>query len=160
MDDDVLARRLGELLRARGWRMCAAESCTGGLILHRLTNIPGSSDYVLGGVVAYANAVKHSLLGVSAQTLERHGAVSAQTAEAMARGVLAQFGADLAISVTGIAGPGGGSADKPVGTTFIAVVLRDGRLRVEQHLWPGDRLAIKTASADRALDLAALVLGG
>jgi PncC family amidohydrolase len=158
MDDDGRARRLGELLRAGGWRMCAAESCTGGLILHRMTNIPGCSDYVLGGVVAYANAIKRSVLGVRAETLEAHGAVSAQTAEEMARGALALFGADLAISVTGIAGPGGATPGKPVGTTFIAAALRNGGIRIEHHVWPGGRLDVKNASADCALELAASLL--
>jgi PncC family amidohydrolase len=143
----------GEALRRVGWRVCTAESCTGGLIAHRLTNIPGSSAYVLGGIVAYANEIKMALLGVPQETLIAFGAVSEQTAEAMARGALARFDADLAVAVTGIAGPSGGTPDKPVGLTYIAAATRSGILRVERHVWQGDRETIKEQSADAALRL-------
>ena len=108
-----------DLCRARGWSLATAESCTGGMIAARLTSVPGSSDVVLGAVVAYANEVKERQLGVAQETLERHGAVSAETAAAMAWGVRARLGADVGVSVTGVAGPGGGTAEKPVGLVYI-----------------------------------------
>ncbi len=148
---DALAVQVGEALRARGWWVAVAESCTGGLILNRLTNIPGSSAYVLGGVVAYDNRVKSGLLGVLPETMATYGAVSAETAGEMARGVLARLGADVAVSITGIAGPGGGTPEKPVGLTYIGIATRAGTSRVEQHVWAGDRLAVKMQSADQAL---------
>lgn len=150
---EQLEIQLGELLKARGWLACTAESCTGGLVAHRLTNIAGSSAYVLGGVVAYANEIKMALLGVQESTLIAHGAVSAETADEMARGALARFGADVAVSITGIAGPGGGSPEKPVGLTYIAAATRAGLFRVERHLWQGERIAVKEQSADAALRL-------
>jgi PncC family amidohydrolase len=152
--DEQLEIQLGEQLKTRGWRICTAESCTGGLVAHRLTNIAGSSAYVLGGVVAYDNRIKMALLGVQESTLIAHGAVSAETAEEMARGALARFGADVAVSITGIAGPGGGTTEKPVGLTYIAAATRAGQFRVERHVWQGDRLAVKAQSADAALRLA------
>jgi len=148
-----LAEQTGNALRARGWTICTAESCTGGLIAAWLTEIAGSSDYVLGGVVAYANAIKQALLGVDEDTLHLHGAVSSETAAEMAIGARRRFGADLAVSVTGIAGPGGGSPDKPVGLTYIGLAGRSGILTVERHVWPGDRRAVREASATRALEL-------
>jgi len=147
-----LEARVGALLRARGWTVCAAESCTGGLIMHRLTNIAGSSAYVLGGVVSYSNEAKQKLIGVQEATLKAFGAVSEQTAAEMVLGVRALFDADIAVSVTGIAGPGGGTPDKPVGLTFIGLVWRDQPPQVRQHVWRGDREAIKTASANAALE--------
>src|SRR5690606_7230882 len=115
MTDQSLEAQLGARLLARKLTICTAESCTGGLILSRMTDISGSSAYVLGGVVAYSNAIKQAVLHVREQTLLTYGAVSEQTAREMAQGAAALFGADLAISVTGIAGPGGGTAEKPVG---------------------------------------------
>src|SRR5215207_4159221 len=112
---EFLEGRVGELLNARGWTVCAAESCTGGLVMHRLTNIPGSSKYVLGGIVSYSNEAKQKLLCVHESTLIAHGAVSEETAAEMVQGVRAVFDADVAVSITGIAGPGGGTAEKPVG---------------------------------------------
>lgn len=158
MPDESLELQLGHLLLARNYWIATAESCTGGLITHRLTNISGCSAYVVGGVVAYSNSVKMQLLNVPETTLNTHGAVSQPTAEAMVTGALTLFDADIAISVTGIAGPGGGSEDKPVGLTYIGCGVRDGRVRVERHIWPGDRLAVKSASADAALRLAIAVL--
>lgn len=149
----VVAEQVGAALRARGWTVCAAESCTGGLITAWLTEVAGSSDYVLGGVVAYANSAKQALLGVSAQTLETHGAVSEPTAAEMALGVRRALGADVAVSVTGIAGPGGASPDKPVGLTYIGLAGPGGVLKVERHVWPGDRAAVRSASATRALEM-------
>ena len=112
--DQQLEARVGAALLARGWTVCAAESCTGGLIMHRLTNIAGSSAYVLGGVVSYSNAAKQKLLGVREATLIAHGAVSEETAAEMVTGVRALFDSDIAVSVTGIAGPGGGTPKNPL----------------------------------------------
>jgi PncC family amidohydrolase len=142
----------GELLKAKGMKLALAESCTGGLIAHRITNIPGSSEYFLGGVVSYADAIKHRLLEVDAETLAQDGAVSRQTALEMARGACRVLGADVGVAVTGIAGPGGGSAEKPVGLTRIALVDPEGE-RVEHHIWSGDRIANKERSAEAALEL-------
>lgn len=150
---DSLEVRVGALLRARGWRIATAESCTGGLIAHRLTNVPGSSDYVQGGVVAYANAVKQSLLHVRQGTLIAYGAVSEPVAAEMAVGARDLFGVEVTLSVTGIAGPGGGTPEKPVGLTFIGLAGPEGRLEVRRHIWDGDREAIKNASAEAALAL-------
>ncbi len=149
----TLAEQVGTALRARGWTVAAAESCTGGLVVARLTDIPGSSAYVLGGVVAYAYSVKQTILGVKEDTLLHYGAVSEQTAVEMAIGVRRALGADLAVSITGIAGPGGGMADKPVGLTWLAIAGPNGLLRTERQVWPGDRAAVRAASADRALEL-------
>ncbi|GIK27051.1 MAG: CinA family protein [Chloroflexi bacterium] len=149
---DESALEVGRRLTAQGASVATAESCTGGLIAHRLTNIPGSSAYVLGGVVAYSNAAKHALLGVDEAVLAEHGAVSAPVAEQMARGAQLAFGATYAVSVTGIAGPGGGSADKPVGLTYIGVAGPAG-VTVERHIWAGDREQNKAHSADAALAL-------
>lgn len=159
MADDRLEAQVGALLLAKGLTLCAAESCTGGLVMHRLTDIPGSSAYVLGGVVAYANEAKESLLGVRRATLIAHGAVSDETAEEMARGALDAFNADLAISITGIAGPGGGSALKPVGLTYIGVAARDGICAVQRCLFSGDRAAIKQAAADEAFRMVIDIAG-
>lgn len=115
----TLSEALGSLLRRRGETVAVAESCTGGLICDRLTDVPGSSDYLLGGEVAYANRIKTDLLGISEQTLAEHGAVSRETALEMARGVAGRLQSDVGISATGIAGPGGGSREKPVGTVWI-----------------------------------------
>jgi PncC family amidohydrolase len=149
------ARRLGRALTDRGWQMAAAESCTGGLIGHVITQVPRSSDHFLGGIVSYSDAVKERDLGVDRGLLERIGAVSAEVAEAMADGALARFPeARLAVAVTGIAGPDGGSAEKPVGLTYVAAGLRDGAAAVERHTWAFDRDGNKRASALAALELA------
>jgi PncC family amidohydrolase len=147
-----LEESIGQLLAARHLTVAVAESCTGGLVAHRLTNVPGSSAYFLGGVVAYAYDVKERLLDVNHATLYDFGAVSEQTAREMARGVRRALRADLGASVTGIAGPGGGLPGKPVGLTWIALSTRDEEL-AEQHLWTGDRLANKEASAEAVLQL-------
>lgn len=152
--DERLEARVGDALRVKGWTICTAESCTGGLIAHRLTNIPGSSDYVLGGVVAYSNRIKQSLLHVRQGTLIAYGAVSEQTATEMAVGARELFGADMAVSVTGIAGPGGGSAEKPVGLTYIGLAGPNDLVVVQRHVWEGDREAVKNASAEAALQMA------
>jgi nicotinamide-nucleotide amidase len=146
-------------LRERAWTVGTAESCTGGLLAGRLTDLPGSSDVVAGGIVSYANAVKESALGVPRAMLEAHGAVSAEVARAMAEGALEALGVDVALSTTGVAGPGGGSEEKPVGTVFVAVLARDGgivrRLRI-----PGDRAAVRDRTTTAALHLLRRVLAG
>ncbi len=152
MVEDKLAEVVGESLRQRSLTLALAESCTGGLLAHRVTNVPGSSDYLLGGVVAYSNSAKEQLLDVSHETLEAHGAVSRETAVEMARGARRVFGSHLALSITGIAGPTGGTPEKPVGLTFICLAAPEGEW-VERHIWTGDREANKAASAEAALDL-------
>jgi PncC family amidohydrolase len=151
-EDPLPEMVVGHLLRERGLTLAAAESCTGGLLSHRITDVPGSSDYYLGSVTAYANTVKEQLLGVSRDVLETFGAVSRETALAMARGARRLLGADLALSVTGIAGPGGGTPNKPVGLTYIALSAPDGEW-VEEYRWRGDRSANKAASASATLAL-------
>lgn len=153
-----LEAKVGDLLRVRQWTICTAESCTGGLVLHQLTNIPGSSSYVLGGIVAYSNEIKEALLHVRHQTLIDHGAVSEQTATEMAVNTRALFGADIALSITGIAGPSGGTAEKPVGLTYIGLAAHKGLVVVQKHIWQGDREANKIYSAQAALKLALDVL--
>lgn len=148
----ALARRVQAACLARGLHLAAAESCTGGLVGHAVTDVPGSSAYFLGSLVAYADAVKRELLGVPAEHLAAHGAVSAQVARAMAAGARERFGADVAVAVTGIAGPDGGSDAKPVGLTYVAVADAAGA-EVRRYVWPGDRAANKLASAHAALGL-------
>lgn len=130
----TVLRELAEALAGKGWKLATAESCTGGLIGGALTSVPGSSAWYLGGVVAYANEVKTALLGVPEEVLVRHGAVSPQTARAMAQGVLERTGADVAVAVTGIAGPGGGTARKPVGLVYIGVSRRGRRAVARKFL--------------------------
>ncbi|MBN8618002.1 MAG: nicotinamide-nucleotide amidohydrolase family protein [Anaerolineae bacterium] len=151
--DKSLEVQVGELLLSKNWTVGTAESCTGGLIAHRLTNIAGSSAYVLGGIVAYSNTVKQSVLGVHQGSLIAHGAVSETVAAEMALGARRVLAVDVALSVTGIAGPGGGTVEKPVGLTYIGLAGPDNLLVVRRHLWNGSREAIKTASADAALAL-------
>jgi len=152
---DDAAQRLGRALVRRGWQMAAAESCTGGLVGHVITQVPRSSEHFLGGIISYSNDSKKELLGVPGDLLERTGAVSAEVAEAMAAGVLDRFPiARLAVSVTGIAGPDGGSEEKPVGLTYVAAALRDGPAVVERHAWTHDRDGNKRASALAVLELA------
>jgi PncC family amidohydrolase len=151
--------KLGELLRSRGLKLATAESCTGGLIADRLTDVPGSSDYFLGGVVAYAYEAKVALLEVSWATLQAYGAVSRETVLEMARGACKALGADLAISVSGIAGPGGGLPDKPVGTTWIGLAARDGEW-ARKFIWGGNRRENKEFSVEAALQLVMEYLDG
>lgn len=153
-----LEQRLGEALNARGLTIVTAESCTGGAIASRITDVAGSSAYLLGGIVAYSNALKQRLLGVEEATLIAHGAVSEATARAMAAGVRARLGADLALSVTGIAGPGGGTVEKPVGLTYIGCAGPGDAVVVRRYVWNGDRVANKVASVDAALTLALEIL--
>jgi nicotinamide-nucleotide amidase len=139
-----------DLCRGSALTLATAESCTGGLVAARLTSVPGSSDVFVGGIVAYANETKARELGVSDDILERHGAVSAEAAAAMAAGARERLGADLAVAVTGVAGPGGGSAEKPVGLVYLHVEGPDGALARELNL-PGDRDAIRSRAAVAAL---------
>jgi PncC family amidohydrolase len=148
--EQTLEAGVGALLTARRLTLAAAESCTGGLVGHRLTNVPGSSAYFLGGVIAYAYDAKERLLGVQHNTLYEHGAVSEPTAREMARGVRRALGADLGLAVTGIAGPGGGMPGKPVGLTWIALSGRDFE-RAERFIWDGDRITNKEKSVEAAL---------
>ena len=141
---------VGHLLAERKLKLATAESCTGGLVGHRLTNVPGSSGYLEGGVIAYSYEAKERLLGVHHDTLYEHGAVSAETALEMARGARKALGADIGIAVTGIAGPGGGLPGKPVGLVYIALSARTVE-RVEHFSWDSDREGNKALSAEAAL---------
>jgi PncC family amidohydrolase len=152
MKDAPVEVQLGAILRQRGLHLAVAESCTGGLIGHRLTNVPGSSDYFLGGVIAYANEAKMRLLGVTPQTLEQFGAVSKETVLEMAEGVRRLLAADIGLSVSGIAGPGGGMPTKPVGLVWIGLSTAESNL-AWSDLWSGDRLQVKQQSAEQALCL-------
>ena len=154
MADKRLESQVGAALREKGFTICAAESCTGGLVMSRLTDVAGSSDYVPGGIVSYSNEAKQKLLSVQEETLIAHGAVSEEVAREMALGARAVFGADFAVSVTGVAGPGGGTDAKPVGLTYIGLAGPDGLLTVQRHVWDGDRIANKMSSADAALQMA------
>ncbi len=150
---------IGSLLTARGLKLAVAESCTGGLVSHRITNVPGSSAYFVGGVVAYAYEAKAALLHVSWDTLRAHGAVSRETVIEMARGVRTTLGADVSISVSGIAGPGGGLPGKPVGTTWIGLSANDGDW-ARKFTWQGDREGNKASSAESALQFVLDYLNG
>lgn len=148
---DTLEAVTGELLRQQGKTVAVAESCTGGLIANRLTNVAGSSDYFLGGIVSYDNSVKQSMLGVTSETLTLHGAVSSECALQMAMGARRAIGSDYAIAVTGIAGPGGGSDEKPVGTVHIAIVDDKNQWKGQFH-FPYSRERFKQMVATTALD--------
>jgi nicotinamide-nucleotide amidase len=151
-DGKKLEEVVGDLLRARGWTLAIAESCTGGLIASRITDIAGSSDYLQLGVVSYSNASKIDVLSVPADLIEVHGAVSEQVAAAMATGVRERAHADIGLGITGVAGPGGGTTRKPVGTVAIAIVGPDGTSRTRLHKLRGDRQQIKTWASQVALD--------
>lgn len=152
VDEVDLASLILEALRSHGMRIAVAESCTGGMLGMRLTAVPGSSDVVDGGTIAYANAVKVRELGVLESTLLAHGAVSEETAREMAAGVRARFGVDVGVSITGVAGPGGGSPEKPVGTFCVAVDVR-GDLRSARSAGVGDRHEVRQRAAQAALNL-------
>ena len=156
---DKLEEVVGKLLLEKKLTLAVGESCTGGLIGHRITNVPGSSEYFLGGVVAYAYEAKERLLDVKHNTLYEHGAVSPETAIEMARGARWALGADIGVSVTGIAGPGGGMPGKPVGLVYIALSARDAE-RVERFVWDGDREGNKALSAEAALSILIEYLSG
>jgi nicotinamide-nucleotide amidase len=152
-----LASIVVALCRSRGLRIAVGESCTGGLVGARITAIPGSSASFIGGVIAYDDRVKTELLGVPADVIAAHGAVSEPVVRLMATGARARFGADVGIGLSGIAGPGGGSAEKPVGTVWIAVDVQ-GTVRTLGRGYPGDREEIRARSAQAALDLVRGVL--
>ena len=143
---------LAKELVNRNLTLATAESCTGGGLSQLLTTIPGASGFFIGGIIAYQNDVKRDFLGVSQQTLADFGAVSAPTAIAMAEGCRSQFSVDIAVSITGIAGPAGGSTEKPVGLVFLAVAV-DQHTRVAEHNFPGDRAQVRASAISAALDL-------
>jgi nicotinamide-nucleotide amidase len=150
-----LARSVLDACRARGWHVATAESCTGGLVAAALTAIAGSSDVVERGFVTYSNEAKSELLGVPPEVIAAHGAVSAETAAAMAEGALARAPVDLAVSIVGVAGPGGGSPQKPVGLIHCALARRGKSPRTERRVFPGDRAAVRGAALRLALGLLA-----
>ena len=155
MDDHLyqLSQRLGEQLLQHNWRIATAESCTGGGVAAAITSIPGSSAWFEYGIVSYANAAKEKLLGVSSETLAREGAVSEAVVIEMARGVLALSGADIAIAISGVAGPGGGSAEKPVGTVWFAWATATGEIKTESKHFDGDRAAVQKQAVVLGLEV-------
>ncbi len=157
VDGRTLEAVVGHLLRESGWTIALAESCTGGLLTSRLTDVPGSSDYVERGLVSYSNRAKVELLGVSNSLMAEHGAVSEQVAHAMAEGIRSRAGTNVGIGVTGVAGPGGGTPEKPVGTVAIAIVAGDGA-RVRTFQFIGDREQVKYQSAQAALNMLRLMM--
>jgi nicotinamide-nucleotide amidase len=148
------ARNLLAQMDAKGMTLTTAESCTGGLIAAALTAIAGSSSVVMAGFVTYSNDAKQKMVGVSPESLSQHGAVSAEVARAMAEGARARAGVSLALSCTGIAGPGGATLGKPVGLVFIGCAREGAPTLVERHVFPGDRAAVREATVAAALDLA------
>jgi PncC family amidohydrolase len=152
VDKKPLEFYLGELLLRQHLRLAVAESCTGGLVGHRITNVPGSSQYFLGGVMAYADEIKVRLLGVRQLTIEKYGAVSRETVLEMAKGVRQGLAADIGAAISGIAGPGGGTPEKPVGLTWIGLST-PGVEAAWSYIWSGDRLAVKEQSAEQVLRL-------
>jgi nicotinamide-nucleotide amidase len=151
-NDQTLEEVVGELLKWRGYTLATAESCTGGLLAGRITEVPGSSDYFLQGVVSYSNDAKKDLLGVPKKLIEQHGAVSEEVANAMAAGIRKRANTTFGIGVTGIAGPGGGSEEKPVGLVYIALA-DDAQSTARKFVFPGDRVFIRTLSVNAALDM-------
>ena len=145
--------QVGNLLHQRGLKIVLAESCTGGLLGSRITDVPGSSEYFFGSVVAYAYETKVTLLGVSWDTLNSKGAVSRETVLEMAHGARKSINADISVAVSGIAGPGGGTPEKPVGTTWIGLVTAEGELAQLFHFSSGDREKNKVLAVDAALQL-------
>ena len=151
----LLAAKVGRMLLAAGLKAVTAESCTGGALAAALTDVPGSSQWFERGYVTYSNAAKHQDLGVDLEILDRAGAVSAAAVEQMAAGALRASGADLAVAVSGIAGPDGGTAAKPVGTVWFAIARRGGAAQASAELFPGDRAAVRSAAVATALRLLA-----
>ncbi len=148
----MIEKEVGDALRERGLTLSTAESCTGGLVAHRITNVSGSSDYYNGGVIAYANEVKVGILRVAREILKDKGAVSAECAKAMANGVRTLLDSDIGISTTGIAGPTGGTPDKPVGLVYIALATKE-YVHHEKHIFRRDREGNKHEAADAALEM-------
>jgi len=151
----ALAQSVLDACRERGWHVATVESCTGGLVAGALTALAGSSDVVERGFVTYSNAAKSELLGVPPETIAAHGAVSSETTAAMAQGAVARAPVDVAISVTGLAGPGGGSAAKPVGLVIFGLARRNGPSRTEHRVFDGDRSSVRQAAVHTALSLLA-----
>ncbi|MFP5211921.1 MAG: nicotinamide-nucleotide amidohydrolase family protein, partial [Acidobacteriota bacterium] len=151
-NDECLEVVIGQLLREKSWKMAAAESCTGGLFSRKITSVSGASDYFDRAFITYSNQAKTDLLGVPGDLLDRHGAVSEPVARAMAEGTRDAAGVDVSVSITGIAGPAGGSPEKPVGTVFIACAV-PGRTVVERHQFKGDREHVRESAAQAALVL-------
>ena len=147
---DHLVQQLSELLIERGWMIATVESCTGGMISESITRVPGSSDWFERGFVTYSNDAKQELVGVNSETLRDHGAVSSAVAREMAAGGIQSSRADLAVSVTGVAGPDGGSEEKPVGTVWIAWADRNGKVIDQGYLFSGDRQQVRMVSAQSA----------
>jgi nicotinamide-nucleotide amidase len=152
-DFDALAAAVGERLKARGWMLATAESCTGGGVAHAVTAISGSSEWFDRGFVTYSNVAKQELLGVAESTLVAHGAVSEATACEMARGALAHSAAQVAVAITGVAGPTGGTAAKPVGMVCFGFAVRGGKSGAETRHYAGDRAAVRAQSVAHALEL-------
>ena len=152
MNNNTLIQKLSNLLHERVWTLAVAESCTGGLLGDMITSLSGSSEFFLGGVIAYSNQVKSDLLNVSNELLKKNGAVSTEVALSMARGVGELLMSSVGVAITGIAGPDGGSEEKPVGLVYIAVVT-PGREMVERFIFSGNRREIKALAAERAIDL-------
>lgn len=150
---ETLVKALAEICERRGYRLAVAESCTGGSLAAAITEVPGVSSFFLGGIISYSDDVKRNLLGVAPEVLAHHGAVSEATARAMAEGVRARLGADVAISVTGIAGPTGATPTKPVGLVYVGAATPQQTL-VRRDVWPGSRAEIRVASVQAALKLA------
>lgn len=146
----TLESRIGDIMNQKRLTLAAAESCTGGLVSSRITDVPGSSAYFLGGVVAYSYEAKASLLGVSWDTLNKYGAVSRETVIEMARGARKLFNADIAVSISGIAGPGGGTDAKPVGTVWVGLSASGGE-EARHFVWEGDRILNKQLSSEAAM---------
>jgi nicotinamide-nucleotide amidase len=148
---EMLSRQLGEVLQARGLTLVTAESCTGGWIAKCVTDIPGSSGWLDRGFVTYSNAAKEDMLGVEPGTLDIHGAVSEQTVREMVLGALANSPAEVAVAVSGIAGPGGGTPDKPVGTVWLAWAIRGGAQAARRVRFDGDRELVRRRTVEAAL---------
>lgn len=147
---DELASRVIEIFREKGLSLALAESCTGGMIAETVTNVAGASDIFYGSAVTYVNSAKEHILGVARETLEKHGAVSSECAEEMACGARRVYGADVAMSVTGIAGPGGGSEAKPVGTVWFGLATKDG-VETFRRRFDGDRAAVRRQTVEEVL---------
>jgi nicotinamide-nucleotide amidase len=159
-DGSTVDEQVAALLREAGWTIATAESCTGGLLAGRLTDLAGSSDYVMGGLVVYSNEAKTALAGVPAELIARVGAVSAEVAEALADGARARVGTDVGVGITGIAGPGGGTPTKPVGLVCFSVAGPDGRRITRSARLPGSRTDVRERSTTVAMHLVRRLLQG
>lgn len=156
----TLVEQLAVALRAKNWRIATAESCTGGLIASTITDRPGASEFYEGGFITYSNDMKIKFLNVELETIEKYGAVSPETAKAMAKGVLNNTNANVSLSVTGIAGPSGGSAEKPVGLVYIGFGLRGGVTQANEYHFTGTRQDIRLQAIREALKLAIEIIEG